>query len=72
MKILSLESLKRKWLGEDYTPVVELDRPSRLRVFVDRAATANGSEVVVKYTGSSSFDAGFFYCPYVPLQMTDD
>ena len=25
--------------------------------------------MVVGYKGSSSFDAGLFYCPYVPLQM---
>ena len=24
---------------------------------------------VVGYKGSSAFDAGIFYCPYVPLQM---
>ena len=24
---------------------------------------------VVGYKGSSSYDAGMFYCPYVPLQM---
>jgi len=25
--------------------------------------------MVVGYKGSSAFDAGLFYCPYVPLQM---
>jgi hypothetical protein len=25
--------------------------------------------MVVGYKGSSTFDAGLFYCPYVPLQM---
>jgi hypothetical protein len=25
--------------------------------------------MVVGYKGSSAFDAGIFYCPYVPLQM---
>ena len=25
--------------------------------------------MVVGYKGASSFDAGMFYCPYVPLQM---
>jgi len=39
----------------------------RYKVFVDPYATAN--YVVVGYKGSSAFDAGVFYCPYVPLQM---
>ena len=33
---------------------------------------ANGSAnqyVVVGYKGSSAYDAGMFYCPYVPLQL---
>ena len=39
----------------------------RYKVYVDPYA---GSEfLVVGYKGSSAFDAGFFYCPYVPLQM---
>jgi hypothetical protein len=25
--------------------------------------------MVVGYKGASTFDAGLFYCPYVPLQM---
>jgi hypothetical protein len=25
--------------------------------------------MVVGYKGASAFDAGLFYCPYVPLQM---
>lgn len=39
----------------------------RFRVYIDPYAGAN--YVVVGYKGSSSFDAGLFYCPYVPLQM---
>jgi hypothetical protein len=39
----------------------------RLRVYIDPYA---GSQyLVVGYKGSSAFDAGLFYCPYVPLQM---
>lgn len=37
------------------------------RVYVDPYAGAN--YVVVGYKGKSSWDAGLFYCPYVPLQM---
>jgi len=39
----------------------------RFRVYIDPYAGAN--YLVVGYKGSSSFDAGLFYCPYVPLQM---
>jgi hypothetical protein len=32
--------------------------------------SGNGSQYyVVGYKGSSPYDAGLFYCPYVPLQM---
>ena len=39
----------------------------RFRVYIDPYAT--GNYLVVGYKGASSFDAGLFYCPYVPLQM---
>ena len=39
----------------------------RFRVYVDPYAGSN--YLVVGYKGSSAFDAGLFYCPYVPLQM---
>jgi hypothetical protein len=39
----------------------------RLRVYIDPYAGSN--YMVVGYKGSSAFDAGLFYCPYVPLQM---
>ena len=44
----------------------------RIRVYVDPyfAVGAAGYELlVVGYKGSSPYDAGMFYCPYVPLQM---
>jgi len=39
----------------------------RIKVYIDPYAT--GNYMVVGYKGASSFDAGLFYCPYVPLQM---
>lgn len=39
----------------------------RFRVYIDPYAT--GNYLVVGYKGASAFDAGVFYCPYVPLQM---
>jgi len=39
----------------------------RMRVYIDPYAGSN--YLVVGYKGSSAFDAGLFYCPYVPLQM---
>lgn len=43
----------------------------KYKVFVD-PYQANGSDdqyFVVGYKGSSAYDAGMFYCPYVPLQL---
>jgi len=39
----------------------------RFRVYVDPYTT--GNYLTVGYKGSNAFDAGIFYCPYVPLQM---
>jgi hypothetical protein len=39
----------------------------RIRVYVD--PYAGGQYMTVGYKGASAFDAGLFYCPYVPLQM---
>ena len=39
----------------------------RIKVYVDPYAGDN--YMTVGYKGSSAFDAGLFYCPYVPLQM---
>jgi hypothetical protein len=40
---------------------------NRIKVFIDPYAT--GDYCVVGYKGTSSWDAGLFYCPYVPLQQ---
>ena len=40
----------------------------RLRVYIDPYAVG-GNYLTIGYKGSSAFDAGVFYCPYVPLQM---
>ena len=49
----------------------------KYRVYIDpysanlTAANASGGNqyYVVGYKGTSPYDAGLFYCPYVPLQM---
>jgi len=43
----------------------------RYKVFIDpySANSADKQFFVVGYKGSSPYDAGIFYCPYVPLQM---
>ena len=33
------------------------------------ATTSGNQYYVVGYKGTSPYDAGLFYCPYVPLQM---
>jgi len=39
----------------------------RYRVYID--PYASGNYMTVGYKGSNIYDAGLFYCPYVPLQM---
>ena len=39
----------------------------RMRVYID--PYANADYVTVGYKGTNAYDAGLFYCPYVPLQM---
>jgi hypothetical protein len=39
----------------------------RIKVYIDPYAVAD--YVTVGYKGSNPYDAGVFYCPYVPLQM---
>jgi len=43
----------------------------RIKVYIDPyfAATAGTHYATIGYKGTSAFDAGLFYCPYVPLQM---
>ena len=43
----------------------------RIKVYIDPYFTPQSSVhyMTVGYKGSSAFDAGLFYCPYVPLQM---
>ena len=43
----------------------------RMKVYVDPYAPVSASKefAVVGYKGSNAYDAGIFYCPYVPLQM---
>ena len=68
----------------DYTPAMQADLAvddtgntfagtlmGRYKVFVDPYAPigAAAEYFVVGYKGSSPYDAGLFYCPYVPLQM---
>jgi hypothetical protein len=44
----------------------------RYKVYIDPYSANTGAAsqfYVVGYKGSSAYDAGLFYCPYVPLQM---
>jgi hypothetical protein len=41
----------------------------RVKVYVDPYSASSTNFVCVGYKGTSPYDAGVFYCPYVPLQM---
>jgi hypothetical protein len=41
----------------------------RVKVYVDPYSGSSTDFVCVGYKGTSPYDAGLFYCPYVPLQM---
>lgn len=45
----------------------------RFKVFVDpyfdNTGDGNTELLMVGYKGANAYDAGFFYCPYIPLQM---
>lgn len=43
----------------------------RYKVFIDPYSSnlSNEQYFVVGYKGTSAFDAGIFYCPYIPLQL---
>ena len=69
----------------DYTPALQANLQvddtgntfagllhGRIRVYIDPyfGGSSNGDELcTVGYKGTSPYDAGLFYCPYVPLQM---
>jgi hypothetical protein len=69
----------------DYTPALQVNLEvddtgntfagllhGRVKVYIDPyfGGSSNGDELVtVGYKGVSPYDAGLFYCPYVPLQM---
>lgn len=41
----------------------------RLKVYADPYSVSGADYVTVGYKGQTAYDAGLFYCPYVPLQM---
>ena len=43
----------------------------RMKVYIDPYFLTSGTDelAMVGYKGTNPYDAGFFYCPYVPLQM---
>ena len=42
---------------------------NKMKVYIDPYAKLGVNFCVVGYRGTSAYDAGIFYCPYVPLQM---
>lgn len=53
----------------DVTGVTYAGTCGRHKVYVDPYLSYDG--FVMGYKGSNQYDAGFFYCPYVPLQLVN-
>jgi len=51
----------------DETGVTMVGTVGRFKVYIDPYLGTDG--YVVGYKGANAYDAGLFYCPYVPLQM---
>jgi len=66
-----LESNQTGAFGKDVddTGTTFVGTIGRFKVYIDPYAPAGTDFCVVGYKGTSQYDAGFFYCPYVPLQM---
>lgn len=54
-------------LQVDVTGTSYAGQAGRFKVFVDPYASGNG--YMVGYKGANQYDAGVFFCPYVPLQL---
>lgn len=54
-------------LDVDATGATYAGKAGRFKVYVDPYAGADG--YCVGFKGANQYDAGMFYCPYVPLQM---
>lgn len=54
-------------LQVDVTGTSYAGQAGRFKVYVDPYATGDG--YMVGYKGMNQYDAGMFYCPYVPLQL---
>ena len=56
--------------GGDFSSSTYVGTMNGMKVYVDPYyGTTAGQFYVVGYKGTSPYDAGMFYCPYVPLQM---
>ena len=56
--------------GGDFSSSTYVGTMNGMKVYVDPYyGTTAGQYYVVGYKGTSPYDAGMFYCPYVPLQM---
>jgi len=66
-----LESNQAGAFGKDVddTGTTFVGTIGRFKVYIDPYAPTGTNFCVVGYKGTSQYDAGFFYCPYVPLQM---
>jgi len=66
-----LESNQAGAFGKDVddTGTTFVGTIGRYKVYIDPYIPSGTDFCVVGYKGTSQYDAGFFYCPYVPLQM---
>jgi len=59
------DSLQVDDMGNTFVGVLN----GRFKVYIDPYAPLGANFVVTGFKGANQYDAGLFYCPYVPLQM---
>jgi hypothetical protein len=59
------DSLQVDDMGNTFVGVLN----GRFKVYIDPYAPLGANFIVCGFKGANQYDAGLFYCPYVPLQM---
>lgn len=67
--IQSIRNFEASGVTDTVGPYFAGTLPDGTKVYV--APAFDPDEYMIGYKGSGLFDAGYFYCPYMPISMTD-